>query len=360
LVFILAGFTIKLSSEENRKWLIIEKGVENDNGYKGLVDSLKSKGFEMHWLAENFPAYNDSALVSEPKNYNKLIAQIQHEADTAVVLSYNYASRFKGEKVSMPSTIKWLQVEPGEKQIAILATALKGDSLVARLSNSNLSSTSFEYKRLPNSEFEKIAKVESLRINPADTINIVIFSETEFDYDRKVVQAAIQAIAIGLPQKLNISILTQSSDIPDNSDIVFWLSKESCQLKEPTVIGYVNCSNLNLPLLISVDKSKPYCDTAESFEFIISKRLNEENALEESFSFSLAKILLNDLTIYKNENPTIDQRSVPTEAAFTDQSRTVDGLSYLNESRAEGEPPLLIFLFLVLIAERYVAYKRNQ
>jgi hypothetical protein len=360
LVFILAGFTVKSGSDETKKWLVIEKGIERDDRYKGLIDSLTSKGFEMHWLAENFPAYEDSAVIALSSNYYELIGQIQQDADTAIVLSYNYANRFKGEKASIPSTIKWLQVEPGEKRIAIQATAPNGDSLTARISNSNLKATSLEYSRLTNSDFEKLRKIDSLRINPTDTINISIFAEPGFDYDRKIIQAAIQAIEHRLPQKFNISVSKQSNEISRKSDFIFWLAEEPCRIKEPTVIGYVHCINSNLPLLIPLEKSVHYCGEAESVDWIISKRLNEENALEESLSFSLAKILSNDFAIYKNKKiASADQRSIAPEAAFADMNENTNVSSW-NETQAGNELPLLALLFLILVVERFVAYNRNQ
>lgn len=360
LVFLLAGFNIVFRKNEIRQWLVIEKGVGHNQPYKSLIDSLKTKGFEIHWLAENLPKFEDSGHVVPPSNYYKLITQIQAQADTVIVLSYSYANLFRGEMASMPPSINWMTVDPAEKQLAVKAVKLAGDSLLMRIANSNAKGTSFEYERLTINDFEKFAKIVSLQVMPADTIDIAIFAAPEFDYDKKIIQAAIQAIANGLPEKFNISTLNKSTDISESADFVFWLSLEPCHLKEPSIIGYLNCSNSNLPLLLSGEKSVRYCDAAKSFEWILSKRLNEENALEENLSFSLAKILLNDMAIYHNTNiTTVDQRSFPTEAAFAEQSRNYDAVGGVKNSPG-SEPPLFMFMFLVLIAERVIAYKRNQ
>jgi hypothetical protein len=358
LIFILAGFSIDFKGNENKKWLVIEKGIEKDQNYKSLIKNATAKGYEIRWLSESLPVYRDSLHAANSSSYYTLIAQI-NEADSAIVLSYNFSNQFKGEKIALPQTIKWLHVEPSEKQIAIQATTLKSDSVLVRVSNSNANRTTFKYARLSNPNFGKMAKIDSLQILSKDTINISIFADPEFEYDKKIIQASLQAIANGVAQELNISVLNNLSALTAKSDFIFWLSEKPCSIKDAVVIGYGACSNPNLPLLFSHEKASYDC-AKQPFSWIISKRLNEENVLEESFSFSLATILLNGLSMYSNKNIALaDRRAISSEAAFSDSIQN-DSSRSQNESYAGNEPVLLIFLFLILIVERYIAYKRNQ
>lgn len=360
LVFILSGINVDFGSNENKRWLVIEKGVEKNDDYKPLIDSLKSQGFELRWFATDFPAFADSNKRNESSSYFKLLGEIQKKADSVIIISYNFANRFRGEKVSIPSSLKWLSADFAHRSIAVQAINTARDSVMVRVSLSNAQGTAFVYSRYSKLDFEKILKIDSLRTINTDTIRITIFAEREFDYDRKIIQASIQAIASRVPQKFDVSVVTNVSDIPNQSDFVFWLSEEPCTIKRGTIIGQAACINSTLPLITERERSIYYCQGAEWMDWIITRRLNEENALEESFSFSLANILLKDLAIYKDPQiANADQRSLSAEAAFADTNQDIES-KQTRESQAGNEPPLMILLFLILIVERYIAYRRNQ
>ena len=359
LVFILAGFSFNLNTNDKKRWLVIEKGVEKEEQYKPLLDSLNTNGFEIHWLTSGLPKFKDSTTSVDELSYYKLLTDIELQADTAVVLSYGYANRFKGEKISLPAKVKWLSVEPRESSIVVQAVQIKGDSVITRLMNSNSTGTAFDYKRISNNNFEQVAKVDSLQLDSNDTIEIAIISDAEFDYDKKIIMASLRAIANNIPQKFNVLSFSKSEEFSGYPDFVFWLSDEQCTVKEATVIGYSMCNNSNLPVLISNEEVSK-CTPIDNFDWIITKRLNEENALAESLSFQLAKILLKNLPIYQNHKVAYaDKRSFTAEAAFDNTSTTERRLPAKTVS-AETEPPLFIVLFLLLIVERYVAFKRNQ
>ena len=360
LVFILAGFSFNLDRNDKKLWLVIEKGVEKEEQYKPLLDSLSTNGFEIHWLTSGLPEFKDSTTSVEGLSYYKLLTDIESQADTAVVMSYGYANRFKGEKISLPAKVEWLSVEPNETNVAVQAIQINDDSVTTRIMNSNLNGTSFDYKRISNNNLEQIAKVDSLKLDLNDTIDIVIISDVKFDYDKKIILASLQAIANNIPQKFNISTFTKALESVGDPDFVFWLSDEQCTVKEATVIGYSMCGNSNLPLLISREEGKLICTPNGNLNWIISKRLHEENALQQSLSFQLAQILLKNSSVYQNTKVAdADRRSFAAETAFDNSSTTARRLATKKVS-AEIEPSLCIVLFLLLIIERYVAFKRNQ
>ena len=360
LVFILAGFSLNLKSNNSKRWLVIEKGIEKETQYRSIIDSLTTDGFEVHWLMSGFPVLKDSATSVTPTNYYKLLTDIESQADTAVVMSYGYANRFKGEKISLPPKIKWLSIEPRESNLIIQATAVKGDSVVARLTNSNSSGTSLHYRPMSSSDFEKAAGIDSLQLLPPDTIDIAIVNDLKFDYDKKIILASIQAIANNVPQKFKISTFTDPAKFSGNPDFLFWLSDEQFTAKELIAFGYSPCTDISVPLLHSREESIFNCSSNQPFDWIISERLNEENALEQSLSFQLAQILLKDLSIYHNNNvAAADKRSSTTDAAFNDRSNMQRNLT-VKEVNVNIEPALFTLLFLILIIERYVAFKRNQ
>jgi hypothetical protein len=359
LVFFLAGFTLTSKDSDITKWLIIEKGIEKNITYKRLIDSLTSKGFEPRWLAEGVPAFYDSNRTKIPANYYQFLSGVPAQADTAIVLSYTFVNNIKGKKISLPPSVKWLAVEPPEKTIAVNAIKLNEDSVIARLSTSGATSTAYAYSRYSNLQFEKITKIDSLQRTNPDTLNIAIYADRAFDYDRKIIQASLLAIDNSLPLKFDISVVHKQSEIPAKSDFIFWLANTTCEVESSAVIGYAECTSSNLQLIVPKQKSINHCSASESFDWIISRRLNQENALAGSLSYLLAQILTKGQLIYKDKNVLrSDQRSLPKEAAFSDQPQ--QNTSRTSEPIEANEQSILTLLFFVLIIERLIAFRKKQ
>ncbi|HEY0742258.1 MAG TPA: BatA domain-containing protein [Chryseosolibacter sp.] len=358
VVLLLAGFRLTFNNEETKQWLVIEKGVEKNQEYKAFIDRVASAGFEIHWLSENFPAYQDSTHAVAPQNYYKLADALGTTVDTAIVLSHNLAQGFKGETMSLPPNIQWLVVDPSEKELVIDAIT-KGDSIQTRIASSASKGTSLSYSIVAASQWQKLKKIDSLSPRNVDTITVTIYATPEFDYDKKIIQAVLQALAQQTGQVINIEVTSDSTSISSSEDIVFWLSTKRYNGQHPNVIGQSECTLQNIPLLIPRDEVRSYCNKS-AFAWMITKRLNEENVLSESLTVSLARILFHKHPLYAKTNfGNYDQRSMPAEAVFN-PAETSNGRTNDTEVKAGTEPTLYFLLFFLLIAERLLAFKRNQ
>ena len=60
LVVLLSGLQFNTSGSHQKKWLVVEAGLEHDARFSSLSDSLKKEGYELKQLAKGFPAL-DSA-----------------------------------------------------------------------------------------------------------------------------------------------------------------------------------------------------------------------------------------------------------------------------------------------------------
>lgn len=355
VVLILAGFNINTENKDKQQWLVIEKGVEKNERYNSIVDSLDKKGFEIRWLAEGFPMLADSGSRSNPENYFRLLQQIPPTVDTAIVLAFGYAAKFKGERIPLPSKVHWLTVDSEKAEIAI--EAFKGeDSVSVRIMNSTPTGTDLNYSTLTISQFNVIDKIDSLQTQNPDTIVISIYATPVFAYDSKIIQASLLAISKVTRNKIEITNASEASKIDQKSDFIFWLSDKPWQSKNKIVIGYTSCENKNLPLITTPAHTSRLCGTGD-FTWLITQRLNEEIALKENFTYSLSKIVLP-----KNLNPNVlesDLRTLPLSAAFS-ESNTPEVSLQDPASHAGAEPLLALLLFVVLVTERFIAYKRNQ
>ena len=121
LVLFLSGFNFK-SLQESGKWLIVESGLEHDQQFSVLTDSLKRSGFEVKSLTSGFPDLSDNPSVIKKINYWNLLDELKKKSlMQAVVLSYNYAEGFKGKRTSLPEKVKWISKNPAPIEFVLNA-----------------------------------------------------------------------------------------------------------------------------------------------------------------------------------------------------------------------------------------------
>ncbi|HXR82642.1 MAG TPA: BatA domain-containing protein, partial [Saprospiraceae bacterium] len=74
LVLSLGGFHFQ-ALENSGKWLLVESGLERDDRFLILIDSLKRNGFEIKRLTSGFPDLNDSHADTKKVNYWNLLTE---------------------------------------------------------------------------------------------------------------------------------------------------------------------------------------------------------------------------------------------------------------------------------------------
>lgn len=353
VVFILAGFSFNSKGNQSKQWLLIEKGIERDKAYSQTIDDLSSKGFEVRSLSDDFPVLSDSGSISPTKNYAELIHSLPSFVDTAVIMTYSYASAFKGEKPSLPRHVSWLTVDPPPVKIATNAVESGVDSVAVRVLTSNAFGSEFSNTTLAKSAFNKFPKTDTLEVNARDTINISIYASESFGYDSKIIQAALQAIANRTPHYLKIASQSKATEISPQTDFLFWLAEEPAP-KTKVLLGYSRCTNTDLPLLLSSEHAVRFCPDL-NFDWIITQHLTEENVLNESFTSTLATLILP--SVDSKSFASFDHRILAADAVFSKSEVT---RTHSSTERETKEPELAVLLFVVLLTERFIAYKRKQ
>src|SRR6478735_938581 len=58
-VLLMCGLSFERYSESEAKWVLIEKGLENEREVQIQLDTFQSQGYELRWLAEGFPLFDD-------------------------------------------------------------------------------------------------------------------------------------------------------------------------------------------------------------------------------------------------------------------------------------------------------------
>ena len=350
IVLLLAGFQINTNKFSTNRWLVIENGIQLEKDIKPLMDSLVQQGYEMRFLAKNFPSINDSLKLPTPKDYWGLTEKLSGSGDI-VVISYNYAEGFKGKRAAMPSNIKWITYNPKLENNVAKIVSLLDDSVWIREATATAERTAFETKSLPMIE-------DSVIVEKNDSITIRIFFEEAFEYDTKILVASLTALQEAIPYKLIIKSAPVKEFVNENSDWIIWLSEDKIPETHNTkIIIHGSCKGNNLPLIVSAPDAKFLCKNLNTATWVITKRLTEESALKENLTLKLASIVL--VNMESNGREEKDKR-VLSESLMWSSFQKQSSFHFSKQSLASVDQYLVILLFLLLLSERWLAYKRNQ
>jgi len=352
LVFFLSGLQFNTSGNHQEKWLVVETGLENDARFSSLSDSLKKDGYELKQLAKGFPSL-DSAKTERLDYWSAVDILKRKPLQQVVVLSYNYVSGFKGKRLALPANIRWVTVAPEPTEFPLQAVRLAGDSVSIRKGISSPGETHFETVRALASlgGYLHLGN-DSVRINAPDTVSLAIVSDDEFAYDQMILTASLEALKESIPTYVQWKKY-QRGNVPEASktDWLVWLSLE----KIPE--GKTNRQIILKPQAVEHGPLlSQQSDNVGSETWIITKRLNEEIALQEKLPWQLANAILTK----PKSDPRFDRRTQPEITQWSTET-TTDSLGAEPSAGQHDPSSLLAFAFMaVLLTERVVAFKRNQ
>jgi hypothetical protein len=234
-------------------------------------------------------------------NYYSVARKLGELPSDIIVLSASRVTRFNGERISLPPNITWMTVEQPSVQFA--ATAWQaGDTVFVRTANSSALATSY-----------------GTSIGVPDSIDIIRPEAVRVSVKNDLVAAAINVMRKEF--KLPISV-----DAAGDQKITF------------------------------AGGPGPLVQRSSPTEVVINSRLDQDVALNENLVVQLFQVFYPNL-----HEPAVSQqkdvRAMPDELAWSpdSQNQSAEGPA------SAGIEKYLIMLFaLSLVAERFVAIRRNQ
>ncbi len=339
IIFFLSGLYFSFESRDDKKWLVVEKGLERDNDFMPLIDSLRDQGYELRHLYAGFPLVDDGSELNGSINYWLLAQTLQAEAVAqAVVLSNNYLRNFSGQRVSLPDNVQWIAKNPTQQEFAMAAIDM-GNVIWKRTGSSNALKTHFSTKVSDNGQTAV----------PADTLLITLVSDNEYEYDKEIMLAALQVIQQNAPFIFVISDVSVSDYNPvRKADWVIWLSDRKPEVRDLPIIAYNNTEITNDRIVF---------EQVMPTYWRLNARLNEGIALNSHLVIRLSEILL-PVGKFSESVEVNDRRVLPEQAAWS-----VTG--QVSERKATSIPGnqnvyWMVLIFFTLIVERLLALKRNQ
>jgi hypothetical protein len=349
LVLVLSGFHFQ-GFEQSGKWLVVENGLERDEQFSALIDSLKQNGFEAKSLSKGFPDLGDSIQSTGKINYWNVLEELKKESlSQAIILTYNYAKGFRGKRVSRPENIQWISKNPGPSEFGLSALQLSNDSLRLRIGHSNAGKTSFSTVRdkiNDGQDFFKFQESDSVPIESAKTISIQIVNDPTFAYDSKMIVAVLQAVDDASPAIFNLETLPCHKFPSENkADWVIWLCEEKIN---PTTSNSISFQSNN---------SNQLLEKTGYSSWALTQRLNEQIVLDQNLTAQLGLILTSEKK-YDEKIRQKDRRALPDKLAWT---TTQEGPEFTETLDTTSSKKYLMTLFLfVLLFERWMAFKKNQ
>lgn len=338
---LLAGMQFSTNDSGTERWLLLEKGMEDDVRLKTLRDSLEEQGFETRFLSLGFPTLENSA--EETSSYYQLVHDlIQKDLQQVVVASYNKSHRFRGEPCALPGNFQWISLAAAPSQFEVTHWITADDSSYTRLGYSKEDLTYFETTR------KKVSNEELAVLTRERAMQLAIVADSKYEADKRIVEAALQSLRDFQHVDLEYTSFKtfELSTLPEETAYVFWLSDTP-----------VSDSLRQKVLYLNLDESTSLICQENPSRWRITKRLHPETVLQQNFTVQLASLLLaspaEEQVVREN-----DVRLIPDSLAWL-PTLSKNQRTYLG-SFHPADAYLFYVLLALLVIERLLAYQRKQ
>ncbi|NOT73940.1 MAG: hypothetical protein HOP08_03360 [Cyclobacteriaceae bacterium] len=323
-------------STNNKKWVLIEKGLENQKQVTSILDSLKDQGYESRWLAKDFPLLKDSAEWKPLSNYRRIVNDILlTQTSEVLVFAQNKVSGFSGTRSFVPDHIRWISVGLPDKEYILAAIKKSNDSIIVRKGITGSDGTSF---------INEISN-KGIEAKPAKTISVLLASDPGHTYDRKIMMAVLKTIQNSYPVDL---VIKESGSVDTSAPVDISISLLSNNSKASSK-----------SIILAPQNSERLIIHSQPDQWIITRRLNEETALRENLTLEIASVLLPERDSLEGIVAANDRRVMPDSVVWASASNPLSAI-ITNPITEKADPYLIVFLLLILLTERMVAYHKNQ
>jgi hypothetical protein len=230
----------------------------------------------------------------------------------------------------LPDNFKWITKELPTREVTISSKPSGMDSVWLRKGIFSGSRTEFK------------TSVESQPTNDGiKTIKIAIVRAKALNYDSRIIQAALKTVDDVVPEKIQIEVTDQvKNDSPADWTIV--LDENVHGVRGQSIVFRQTISD-KLLVREKIDR------------WILTKRLNTDNAIEGQLTLLLAEILFPRTEDWRKAS--VNDVRTADEQILSKGEDSPDGKAL---AKVNTESIWILLLLITLVAERLVAYNRNQ
>jgi hypothetical protein len=319
---------------------------------------------EVRLLLEELPLIEDADQInkkSKVQDYWALATETDAlQTDSIIVFTNGYAKGLKGARPETKHRINWIVLDSVPSKYTPLIAYKKENELKLFTGISNVGETKIARKSISlGKEYALDSAGDSLVITKTDTqikvpvvnekaIHVTLYYSDSLTSDKTYIEAALKTISLYMDRDIKVeSRLDSGIDINQETDLTIWLSYKSLS-DSSTKILLLKEDPMAHSMIIEGKKDNT---------FYLTKRITSENAISER----LTEKLLNLLDIHKELKELlidVDNRRVTESELQT----TYVANNYKQKQLASWNLNLYLWmiLFVLLLIERFVAYKRKQ
>ena len=393
LTLLLAELYVRRTKNTTR-WLVVESGLDQTLQWKHFVDSLVRDGYELRRLQQGFPPANAADAVQAIPDYWSLAQQLTRiQPERCFVISRDRAVGFAGERVSIGNNITWLTSSTDSSRFVIVVNRSLPDTIVARVGRSNEFRTIYESLKAPAAqehallqEWSQPERKVSNGSSPetaapipysVNTVRIAISGTQVIEEERRIVEAALQAISVDAIVPIQYQFIEPGS--PPEGDWLIWLSPDEPPVNNINRIIQKAGPNTSTDLKSAwplLHQARMDQATAGSTPVLpespqsksrwwITRPLTLSAAVREQFTLQLATILLHDVNRRLLQTArSFDHRVMPdaekfSSAGIMSNDGGNNGQKTASTTQREGSGILAVVLVLLFICERFIASRQQ-
>lgn len=280
--------------------------------------------------------------------------------DSIVVFTTGLTSGLKGARPETKHHINWIVIDSALSKEQPLLAYKKDDGLQLYTARSASEETKISNKLITlGNEYALNGQGDSLLISKngtsksvpvftQDPIEVSIVYSDSLTADKTYLEAALKALSVYLDREIKVETKPDIEDfINEEVDLVIWLSNKYYPKTDQKLFVWKEDAMAQSIITVGEDDSR----------FYLTKHINSENAVSERLTEKLLGVLDVNSEVERLSEE-VDHRSVTAselETTFTPSKEKQKQLASWNVN-----PYLWLVLFVLLLVERFVAYKRKQ
>ena len=345
---------------------VIEPELAQNENFMARFTDLQA-GQEIRLLQSGLPI-NDIEYANSQDfrsaDYWSLASEMNAlKTDSIIVFTHGYAKGLKGARPETNHDINWIVLDSAknlEKPLLAYQTeesvtlfTASNSSVISKIAKKNIE-IGDAYQLTSNGDSLQVSS-SSLSLNSVkvpliqqNTLEVAQVYTDSLSTDIRYVEAALAALSTYLEREIKVESFLDSELLENKeADLMIWLSTKPAPVSARKTLIFKNDSIYNTLIIKGEDD-----DT-----FYITEKITTENTLTGRLTESLLSILDVDEELRElqanTDIRTVTEADLKTNFIDNKESKTHQASWSLN-------PYLWIVLLVLLIVERFVAYKRKQ
>ena len=281
------------------------------------------------------------------------------KTDSIIVFTHGYAKGLKGARPETNHDINWIVLDSAQTVEKPLLAYQKEKNIALFTANNSPVVSKIATKTIELGDaYQLTSNGDSLQVSSSSSVKIPLIQQSTLEVslvytdslstDKRYIEAALAALSTYLNREIKVESFLDSELLENKeADLMIWLSTKPVPVSARKTLVFKNDSISNSLMTNGENEST----------FYITERITTENAVSGRLTENLLNILDVDEEL-RELQANADIRSV-TETDL--KTNFIDNKeSKTHQASWSLNPYLWIVLLVLLIVERFVAYKRKQ